>query len=94
MDLLRGVPGVRIRCGRMDKVCTLSFARHTGCSPAYFVDGIPADKAVLYLMTPMDVEGIEVYSGPAETPPEMEGARARCGAIAIWTRVGEKPGLN
>lgn len=91
MDLLRGVPGVRIRCGRTDRVCTLHFARHAGCSPAYFLDGIPTDRAVLYLTPPNDLEGVELYSGPAETPPELEGARSRCGAVAMWTRVGEKP---
>jgi outer membrane receptor for monomeric catechols len=91
MDLLRSVPGVRIRCGRTDRVCTLHFARHAGCSPAYFLDGIPTDKSVLYLMSPNDLEGIELYSGPSETPPEMEGARSMCGAVAMWTRVGEKP---
>lgn len=91
MDLLRGVPGVRIRCGRSDRVCTLHFARSAGCSPAYFLDGIRADRSVLYLMPPTDLEGIELYSGPSETPLEMAGPRSGCGVVAIWTRVGEKP---
>jgi len=92
MDLLRIVPGVRIKCARSERLCTLHFARHTDCSPAYFVDGIPTDKAVLFLMSPSDIEGVELYSGPAETPPELEGIRSGCGAIAIWTRVGKKSG--
>lgn len=94
MDLLRIVPGVRIKCARSERLCSLNFARHNDCSPAYFVDGIPSDKAILYLMSPVDVEGVELYTGPAETPPELEGVRSQCGAIAIWTRVGKKPGVK
>ena len=33
-----------------------------------------------------EVEGLEVYTGPAETPPELESAQARCGVVVIWTR--------
>jgi hypothetical protein len=50
------------------------------------MDGIPTDPAVLWLTPVGEIEGIEVYSGPAETPPELESAQARCGVIAIWTR--------
>ena len=35
---------------------------------------------------PSEVEAIEVYTGPAETPPEYE-ATGGCGAIVIWTRI-------
>ena len=47
MDLLRSVPGVRIECPRNSRMCHLYIARHQRCDPAYFVDGIPADPAVL-----------------------------------------------
>jgi hypothetical protein len=94
MDLLRDVPGVRIKCARSERLCSLHFARHTDCSPAYFFDGIPTDKAIIYLMSPVDVEGVELYSGPSETPPELAGIRSGCGVIAIWTRVGMKPGVK
>jgi len=68
-------------------VCMVRMMRAPrGCNPAYFMDGIPSDPAVVYLTPISEVEGIEVYSGPAETPPEMESAQARCGVIAIWTR--------
>lgn len=93
MDVLRAVPGVRIECPRSERVCRLRMARAPrGCGPGYFLDGIPADQTVLYLTSPTDVEGIEVYSGPSETPPELEGVRSQCGAVAIWTRIGERPG--
>ena len=92
MDLLRGAPGVRVECPRSERVCRLRMTRcPVGRSPAYFLDGIPADPSVLFLTSPLDVEGIELYTGPSETPPELEGWRSGCGAVAIWTRVGEKP---
>lgn len=91
MDLLRTVPGVRYSCPRTERVCTLHFARHkASCGPAYFLDGIPADPSILWLTNPNDLEGVELYSGPAETPPELEGVRSACGAIVMWSRVGEK----
>jgi hypothetical protein len=93
MDLLRGAPGVRVECPRNERVCRLRMTRcSAGHNPAYFLDGIPADPSVLFLTSPLDVEGIELYTGPSETPPELEGWRSGCGAVAIWTRVGQKPG--
>lgn len=92
MDLLRGTPGVRVECARERTTCRLRMSRAPrSCGPAYFLDGIPADHSVLFLTSPTDVEGIEVYVGPSETPPELEGRRSGCGAIAIWTRVGQRP---
>ncbi len=94
MDLLRTVPGVRIECPRTDRVCRIRMARapRTCVSPAYFLDGIPADPSVFYLTMPTDVEGIEIYQGPSETPPELEGVKSFCGVVVIWTRIGRKSG--
>lgn len=85
-DALRMVPGLRIEC-RGSQICVARMARSArNCSPAYFMDGIPTDPAVLWLTPVGEIEGIEVYSGPSETPPELESAQARCGVIALWTR--------
>ena len=85
-DALRMIPGLRIEC-RSSQVCVARMARASrNCSPAYFMDGIPTDAAVLWLTPVGEIEGIEVYSGPSETPPELESAQARCGVIALWTR--------
>lgn len=89
MDLLRNTPGVRVSCPRGERICTLAFARSAGCSPAYFLDGIPADKALLYSIFPGDVEGVELYAGPSETPPELNRSGG-CGVVAIWSRVGRR----
>lgn len=91
MELMRHVPGARVTC-RNGRNCALRFARHPiGCGPAYFLDGIPSHPYILFLTPPREVAGVEVYTGPAETPPEFEGAGSRCGAVVIWTRLGRKP---
>ncbi len=33
-----------------------------------------------------EVDGIEVYSGLAEMPPELRGRNGGCGAFVVWTR--------
>lgn len=92
-DLLRSVPGIRMECRANSNVCTVYMARSPrGCSPSYWIDGIPAtDPSVIYLTNPKDLAGIEIYSGQSEIPPELNGQRAFCGVIALWTRVGERP---
>jgi len=83
-DLLRTVAGMRIECG--GPVCRAIFARSTrNCQPAYFMDGAPVDPAVVWLQPPRDLDGVEVYSGPATVPPELN-RYGGCGAIVLWTR--------
>ncbi len=85
-DALRTLAGVRIEC-RTLTVCQVRMARsQRNCGPGYFMDGIPTDPAALYLTPVNEIEGIEVYSGPSETPPELEGYQSHCGVIVLWTR--------
>lgn len=85
-DVMRMVPGVRVECGSANR-CLLRMARAPrGCNPAFFMDGVPSDPAIAYLTPIEEIEGVEVYSGPAQTPPELESYQARCGVVVIWTR--------
>jgi hypothetical protein len=85
-DVMRMLPGVRIECRNL-QTCMVRMARAPrGCNPAFFMDGIPSTPAIAYLTPVQEVEGVEVYTGPAETPPELESAQARCGVVVIWTR--------
>lgn len=84
-DLIRMVPGLRVECRGV--VCRVYSARGgRNCAPAYFMDGIPVHASVVWTTPTRDLEGIEIYAGPSETPPELEH-RASCGAIALWTRL-------
>ncbi|HWH49981.1 MAG TPA: carboxypeptidase regulatory-like domain-containing protein [Gemmatimonadaceae bacterium] len=37
-------------------------------------------------ISPGQIEAIEYYAGPAETPPEYSGLNSTCGVLVIWTR--------
>lgn len=85
-ELLRGMPGVRLVGERVQMASSSSTPR---CLVQYFVDaihivGAPFD--FLRQFRPRDIEGIEIYRGPAETPPEYSRGGAQCGVVAIWTR--------
>ena len=85
-ELLRGMPGVRLVGDRIQMSASSSTPR---CLVQYFVDAIHIAGApfdFLRQFRPRDIEGIEVYRGPAETPPEFSRGGAQCGVIAIWTR--------
>ena len=84
-ELLRGIPGVKIIGARV----AMSSGMQQGCVVQYFVDGVhvvqpPSDFLVQF--RPKDLEGIEVYRGPAETPLAFSRGGAYCGTIVLWTR--------
>lgn len=90
IDMIRFLPGVRTDC--RGPICQILLNHDRGgCLPAIFVDDQRTSFAVLDNTPPGDVEGVEVYRGVAETPPELNNETARCGgAIAIWTRRGKR----
>ncbi|HEV8355283.1 MAG TPA: TonB-dependent receptor [Gemmatimonadales bacterium] len=83
-ELLRTFPGVRVNCRRYP--CSVDFTRSSrSCPPAFILDGMPVDAAGVMTQPPRDLDGIEVYSGLAETPPELR-QWSTCGAFVLWTR--------
>jgi hypothetical protein len=72
------------------------YMKRLGCAPMVYLDGAPVTRGrnpkaayeAVNLLLPFDVEGIEVYAGPATIPPEFGGSSGACGVIAIWTRRG------
>ena len=94
-NLLRSIPGVRVVC--QGNVCTPSMYRAltgiTECRVRYFLDGMPLNNELTAALRfnmddipPNQIEGIEVYRGPSETPAAFFAGRTMCGVIAIWTR--------
>jgi hypothetical protein len=73
-----------------------------GCPVQVFVDGLlmtasvmdasgateNAGAAIDDFVSPLSVEGIEVYRGLSTVPPEFLTPEADCGVVAIWTRRG------
>jgi hypothetical protein len=82
-DLLQTMRGIRTDCAGF--TCKVETSRSThGCAPAYFVDG--RMSTTFGPSTPVkDIQGVEVYLGPSETPAEYLGPESGCGVIAIWT---------
>lgn len=99
-DLFRGLRGVRVvavRNGGYIVTTTRGGVRMgldpstgvaiRGCPMQLFLDGIHYPTTNIDDLPVTWVEGIEVYRGPAETPPRFNPTGSEvCGAIVIWTR--------
>ena len=92
-DFLAGVHGVRVLGGGTRAVLMSS---RSNCPMAVWLDGVPLTGAGSRRF-PQDInefslsqlDGIEVYSGTAETPVELTGAGGgSCGTVVLWTRRG------
>jgi hypothetical protein len=94
MDLLRGLPGVRILGG--DPITGGDVAMRGGasskCRPIFAVDGDVVRRGdgsggLEVLPHPNDIEAIEVYTGPKVLPAQVAGGgTSPCGAVLVWTR--------
>jgi hypothetical protein len=82
--LVQSFRGVGVECEAFN--CAVHMARSLhGCPPAYFVDG--RESTTFGPGTPVrDLQGVEVYLGPSETPAEYLGTNSGCGVIAVWTK--------
>ena len=83
-DMFRTVPGVIVKGGGFGGY-SLRIVRGM-CQPYYIVDGQYQPGFELDLIPPNDIEGIELYKGSSETPPQFNHMNAVCGVIVIWTR--------
>jgi len=89
-DIVRMLPGVTVQTRGGRKVIRFSRgSQRADCPPQFYVDGMRIDSMSPDEMTPQDVEAIEVYSGPATTPPQFAPKfnSYTCGAVVIWTRL-------
>ena len=71
-----------------------------GAKPACYMD-VYLDGALVYnsaqrggaplwdlnSMRPDQIEGVEVYTGPAQTPSQFNRTSGGCGVVLIWTRI-------
>jgi hypothetical protein len=65
------------------------------CYAAVFLDGKPvygkiggegSERFDINSLSPEQVESIEYFAGPAETPAKYSGLNSSCGVLVIWTR--------
>lgn len=98
-DLMRTVAGMDVAptgpTGRRGFSMT---GRSSGrCQPALILDGTPTliggmqplrtrDLPLDDVLSPRDIEGLELYRGPAGVPTEFNVNNAGCGVLVVWTR--------
>jgi hypothetical protein len=89
-DVVRTVPGIRVirtRGGngiRFNSAATMRL----NCAPMIWLDGQRAPGMELDEVTASDIEGIELYSGPSQTPLRFsQNQQSTCGTVVIWTRL-------
>ncbi len=94
-DMMRTIPGTMVAAGENGRTI-LRFTRGTSmrCPPQYFLDGVMATGFSIDDISPVDVEGVEVYAGSVGLPPEFNRlyGTSICGTVIIWSRIpGNKP---
>jgi hypothetical protein len=69
---------------------TLQAAPGRYCLPTLFLDGTRAayggSNDINSLVTPGQIEAVELYSSAANIPLQYNGSSSACGVILIWTR--------
>ncbi len=86
-ELLRSIPGVRASFVAPGEAEDVSFLNCQAFNISVWVDGAKMTGnvgEVLPLITPSDIETIEVYQRQTLIPPEFRDNS--CGAIVMWTR--------
>ncbi|MEO6525842.1 MAG: TonB-dependent receptor plug domain-containing protein [Gemmatimonadaceae bacterium] len=87
VDLMRRMPGAMVQNQRGLQEVRFGRSGLRDCQPQYWVDGIPIERGSAGEFTPNNLEAIELYSGPATTPPQYTTRGPTCGTIIIWTRL-------
>jgi hypothetical protein len=101
-DLLREIPGIMVTGSGVGARASVQVGRSVAsrCETQIYVDGfllnrrtgvgrsLIEDFRIDDAVTPLSVEGIEVYRGISSVPAEFLNPDAECGVIAIWTRRG------
>lgn len=92
-DYLVGVPGVMVLGREIRLTGTLTGTSDRCAMPRFFVDDVPLylepGDSIDDIVSTMDVQAIEVYRRPVETPMRYGGPQSCGGVILIWTRFGE-----
>ncbi len=93
-ELLRGRIGVGVEPGPNGWYLITSTRggrsiQNNACLMDIFMDGIPMDQEAIQMSTrPVDLEAIEIYSGPATVPTQFKKqTTGSCGVVLMWTRV-------
>ena len=83
-DLFRNVPGASVQTGSGFG----NNVRLRGCKPRIWVNGVKTQDAEIdEVARPSEIDGIEIYTSWAGTPPQyMDRENRACGTVVLWTR--------
>ena len=87
-DLLVGIPGVTVGSSGVN---FRGMPTMYGCEVSVYMDAIRMETTYWKWwkeIPVMDLEAIEVYTGPSQLPARWTSAENGCGVIVIWTRRG------
>ena len=91
VDVVRSVSGVQIMSHRGRQEIRFRGAgvgsMFRDCPPQYWLDGIPLQSGSAEEFSPDNVEAIELYAGPATTPPRFNTQSQTCGTVIVWSRL-------
>ncbi len=98
-DLFTGVNGVRlIYVGLQGKDIRMTRGEDPNCQPRVIIDkvivrrggkaGQASETQLDMLVQPTDIQAIEIYRSPSETPQEFGGNEVTCGVVVFWTQRG------
>lgn len=91
VDVVRSVSGVQIQNHRGRQEIRFRGAglgtMTRDCAPQYWLDGIPLHNGSAEEFTPENIEAIELYPGPATTPPQYNTRAYTCGTVIVWSRL-------
>lgn len=88
VDVLRGVPGVRVACRSGNCVVEMTRSARGLCRADWVVDGFPATQSGTPHLPTVGIVAIEVYRSPNETPAQFLKSDSQCGVVVIWTQTG------
>lgn len=83
------MPSVRVRSGRGGSYVSSTRLRSLSrpCSPLVYIDEVREVLPFNLDLMPLEkIEGIEYYTGPAQTPMKYSVLNSQCGVLVIWTR--------
>ena len=93
-DVFRRIPGVQVSSTRLIRNAIRFRGAGANCWPLVWLDGAPLPTAEFDLdfLSPQSIEGIEIYSGISQVPPQFMGTRGlgSCGVVVVWSREGER----
>ena len=88
VDVLRGVPGVRLSCRLGTCIVEMTRSARGVCRADWVVDGFPATESGTPHLPVVGIVGIEIYRSAGETPPQFLKGNSQCGVIVVWTKSG------